>query len=46
MDYSENFNNCKFTNEIQSLHFGGSREQATFHKSVLYYKNENTEELK
>lgn len=45
MDYLENYN-CKLTNEIQSLHFGVSREQATLHTSVLYYKIDDTEELK
>lgn len=45
MDYSENYN-CKYTEEIQSLHFGGSRNQATLHTSILYYKDEDTKELK
>ncbi|RZF37984.1 hypothetical protein LSTR_LSTR016401 [Laodelphax striatellus] len=45
MDYSENYN-CKYTEEIQSLHFGGSRNQATLHTSILYYKDKVTEDLK
>lgn len=31
MDFSENYA-CKYAEEIQSFHFGGSREQATIHR--------------
>lgn len=37
-DFSQNYS-CKYANEIQSFHFGGSRTQITLHTSVLYYKN-------
>lgn len=43
--YSENYN-CKYTEEIQSLHLGGSRNQATLYNSISYYKDEDTKELK
>lgn len=39
MDFSENYN-CKYTKEIQSMHFGGSRNQISLHTSVLYYNKE------
>lgn len=35
-DFSENFN-CKYSEEIQSAHFGGSKPQITLHTSVCYY---------
>jgi hypothetical protein len=34
-DFSENFA-CKFSEEIQSFHFGGSRQQVTLHTGILY----------
>lgn len=38
IDFSENY--ClKYNQEIQSFHFGGSREQVSLHTGVLYYKN-------
>lgn len=40
MDFSENYN-CKFGQEIQSFHFGGSRDQVSMHTSVLYYHGKN-----
>lgn len=40
MDFSENYN-CKFGQEIQSFHFGGSRNQISMHTSVLYYYGNN-----
>lgn len=36
VDFSENYQ-CKFNREIQSVHFGSSRKQASLHTSVLYY---------
>lgn len=33
--YSENYG-CKLNPEVQSFHFGGSRQQATIHTSVVY----------
>lgn len=37
-DFSENFL-CKQSEEIQAIHFGGSRNQVTLHTCVLYRKN-------
>ncbi|CAH1099720.1 unnamed protein product [Psylliodes chrysocephalus] len=37
-DFSENFL-CKYSSEIQSVYFGGSRVQLFHHKAVIYYKN-------
>ena len=36
MDFSENYS-CKYANEVQSFHFGGSREQVTIHDGVIYH---------
>ena len=35
IDFSENYN-CKYAEEIQSVHFGGSHQQASLHTGVLY----------
>ena len=35
MDFSENWS-CKYENEVQSMHFGAKREQATIHDGVIY----------
>lgn len=35
IDFAENFV-CQYATEIQSVHFGGSHEQATLHTGVLY----------
>lgn len=35
VDFSENYT-CKYSNETQSLHFGGSHEQASLHTGILY----------
>jgi hypothetical protein len=35
VDFSENYA-CKLSDEIQRLHFGGSRHQVSLHTSVLY----------
>lgn len=35
-DFSQNYS-CKYSSEIQSVHFGASRQQVTLHTSVLYY---------
>ena len=35
VDFSENYG-CKYTNEVQAVHFGGSHQQATLHTGVLY----------
>ena len=35
IDFSENWN-CKYSAEIQSVHFGGSQQQASLHTGVVY----------
>ncbi|XP_034084202.1 uncharacterized protein LOC117554075 isoform X2 [Gymnodraco acuticeps] len=35
IDFSENYS-CKYSQEIQSVHFGGSHQQANLHTGVLY----------
>lgn len=35
IDFSENFA-CKLATEIQTFHFGGSKQQATIHTSDVY----------
>ena len=35
VDFSENFT-CKYSSEIQAVHFGSSHQQATLHTGVLY----------
>ena len=35
VDFSENYT-CKYTNETQALHFGGSHEQSSLHTGVIY----------
>ncbi|KAK1879819.1 Enolase [Dissostichus eleginoides] len=35
IDFSENYS-CKYSQEIQSVHFGGSHQQASLHTGVLY----------
>ncbi|GBL78900.1 hypothetical protein AVEN_48877-1 [Araneus ventricosus] len=41
MDFSENYS-CKYTQEVQSLHFGGFRNQVSLHTAVLYYSKDRT----
>lgn len=36
IDFSENYQ-CKYSNEIQSVHFGASRQQICLHAFVLYH---------
>lgn len=40
IDFSQNYE-CKFEQEIQSFHFGGSRTQITLHTGVLYLKDKS-----
>lgn len=35
IDFSENYN-CKYSQEVQSAHFGGSKPQLSLHTSVYY----------
>lgn len=35
IDFSENYA-CKYSTEVQSMHFGASREQVTIHDGVIY----------
>lgn len=37
-DFSENYS-CKLHEEIQSVHFGGNRNQISLHTGVIYSKN-------
>ena len=37
MDFSENYN-MKYAQEIQSFHFGGSRQQISLHTVIVYTK--------
>ncbi|XP_073947824.1 uncharacterized protein [Choristoneura fumiferana] len=41
VDFSENFN-CKYHEEIQSHHFGGSRKQVSLHTVMVYIFNPDT----
>lgn len=35
MDFSENYD-CKLSEEIQALHFGGSKSSITLHTGMIY----------
>lgn len=35
IDFSENYS-CKFSTEIQAMHFGASRQQITLHTGIVY----------
>lgn len=39
IDFSENYI-CKLSKEIQSMHFGSSRQQVTLHTGLLYASND------
>lgn len=43
VDFSENYL-LKYNAEIQSFHFGGSRQQISLHTGVLYYIDRQTKE--
>jgi hypothetical protein len=36
IDFSENYS-CKYSQEIQAVHFGGSHQQATLHTGIAYH---------
>lgn len=38
-DFSENYA-CKLAAEVQSFHFGGSRQQVTLHTGIMYTSKE------
>lgn len=38
-DFSENYN-CRYSNEIQGMHFGSSHNQITLHTGVVYVKDQ------
>ncbi|KAF9409133.1 hypothetical protein HW555_011412 [Spodoptera exigua] len=40
MDFSENYS-YKYSEEVQSMHFGGSRGQVSLHTAVVYLKNDS-----
>lgn len=42
MDFSENYAG-KYNSEVQSVHFGCSREQLTLHTAVIYYRSGETQ---
>ncbi|GBO14314.1 hypothetical protein AVEN_30117-1 [Araneus ventricosus] len=44
-DFSENYV-CKYGREVQSSHFGGSKQQITLHTVVVYHSSPDTLELK
>lgn len=44
VDFSENYS-LKYNEEIQSFHFGGSRQQISLHTGVLYYVSSHNKEL-
>lgn len=44
-DFSENYS-CKYSQEVQSLHFGGSRNQVSIHTVVVYYYDAEKKETK
>lgn len=39
-DFSENYV-CKFTEEVQAMHFGASKQQISLHTGVIYAKFED-----
>ncbi|KAJ8866980.1 hypothetical protein PR048_032842 [Dryococelus australis] len=41
MDFSENY--CKFAEETQAFHFGGSRKQVSLHTVVTYLHSKNSQ---
>lgn len=41
-DFSENYS-CKYSEEVQSVHFGGSRNQIALHTSVVYFSKTGNE---
>lgn len=41
IDFSENYI-CKYAQEIQSVHFGGSKQQISLHTVVFYYRPEQS----
>jgi len=43
VDFSENYG-CKYSEEVQSAHFGASKGQVTLHTGVLYLNGLNTVE--
>lgn len=46
IDFSQNYN-CKFSNEIQSVHFGASKKQISLHTGAFFHKvlNENNKSI-
>lgn len=38
IDFSENYG-CKYSEEVQSAHFGGSKSQLSLHTVVVYYRS-------
>jgi hypothetical protein len=44
IDFSENYN-CKYAEEIQSVHFGGSHQQASLHTGVMYVLKDGVQQV-
>ena len=44
VDFSENYV-CKYSKEVQSVHFGASKAQISLHTGVLYYHASNVSEV-
>lgn len=44
-DFSENYS-LKYSEEIQSFHFGGSRQQVSLHTTSVFYKENNFDKCK
>lgn len=42
MDFSENYS-CKYSMEVQSMHFGASRPQVTLHTVVIYTRDQKND---
>lgn len=44
VDFSQNYA-CKYSKEIQSVHFGASKKQVSLHTGAFFYKNETTNKI-
>ena len=42
IDFSENYY-CKYSAEIQSVHFGASKKQISLHTGVFFYFDSDSE---
>lgn len=44
IDFSENYS-CKYSAEIQSVHFGASRKQISLHTGAFFYLNKDSKKI-